>query len=123
MPMRIETLMSNMKPAEVATDRARDIRMQGLNHKDMQTVEERRAEELRKPQDVEKMEDSRVNADDEGHNQADSYESEQKQRRPKDEPELPAADLQQLAADKILALPVDKGKFAHKEEHRIDIVL
>lgn len=125
MALRVsETQMSMAKPAEMATDKAREIKNQAVNPAIMEheeTVESER--EMNRTQAMERTEHNRVNAD--GRNPGGQGETPEFTAREETD-ETPKSELEQLklsAAERLLSLPVDIGKYARREEHRIDISL
>jgi len=114
--------MSVTKPAELAMDRARDMRAQSLNPNIGHENDVIREEESHRPQAAEGAEERRVSADDRKGPQR--HGSEDENRREENAPnEDQLKRLKQEASEQLLSLPVDTGKFAVREEHRIDIRL
>jgi sRNA-binding protein len=109
------------RPPEAVNDRAKDMRQQGLNAGVMKTEEEVTSQqELARPQALQEAENNRIH-DEEKRNAAGREEREKTEEEKEKEEELKT--LGQLASERILGLPVERGKYARKEEHRIDIVL
>lgn len=124
--MRIETNMSTLKTQDMAADRARDARVQSLNPAAMEQEEDKvRDDELHRTQAVEEAEYARIeeNKREPEHPQkrggAPRGQDEEAPPEPDDETML----LQQEAAERLLNLPVDVGKFADREQRRIDLLL
>ena len=107
------------KAQEVSADRARvqqqNSQQQGQLTQRLQS-EAARAEE--RPPEVTETEDGRIGPEDRrskpGEEQAGQEKKEEETRR---EEELSAA------AQKLLNLPVERGRYARREEHQIDIVV
>lgn len=125
MAIRIDNQMSMLKTQDMTADRVRDTRTQALNPAVMEHEENKlRDEELHRTQAVSETEDARV----EENKRQREQESKRKgrEREQPEEPQPPPPDdeterLQREAAARFLRLPVDKGKFARPEEHRIDV--
>lgn len=125
--MRIEPNMSTLKTQDLTNDRSRDARAQSLNPAAMEQEETKlRDEEIHRTQAVEEAEYARV---EDNKREPNRQQSEDTSRSPSAEEEPLFSDeeetqlLQQEAADRLLMLPVDSGKFARREEHRIDVLL
>jgi hypothetical protein len=128
MSLKIETPMAMIKTQDMAADRIRDTRAQSLNPALMENEENRvRDEEMHRTQSLEETEFNRVDENsprgggaesrgaDKGGAQEDAAQS-----KPPDEETL---RLQRQAAERLLGLPVDIGKFAAANDRRIDISL
>lgn len=125
--LRIENNMSMLRTNEMTADRAQAARAQSANPAVMEHEQKKlREDEAQRPQLVEEVEYARVEE-----NKREDRQQQQDRRReapeeaeaeddlPEDEKEL----LRKEAAERLLMLPVECGKFAQREERRIDLLL
>ena len=124
--LRIENNMSMLRTNEMTADRAQAARAQSANPAVMEHEQKKlREDEAQRPQLVEEVEYARVEENKrEDRQQQDRRreapeEAEAEDDLPEDEKEL----LRKEAAERLLMLPVECGKFAQREERRIDLLL
>lgn len=124
--MRIENPMATFKTQDMTADRIKDARAQALNPMMEHEEDKLRDEEMNRTQALEEAQYNRI--EENKRQQQEGHKGGKKKEDEKEEPlspeELEEAELlRQEAAERLLRLPVDAGKFAHKEERRIDLRL
>jgi hypothetical protein len=118
--MRIDTPLTVLKTQDLTPDRSRDMRAQSLNPNSLaQDSETIRNDELTKTQGPDEAEFAGIDPN----RQQDSGEEpeQEEEETPQEDPR--AIRLREEAAERLLSLPVNNGKFARREEHRIDVKL
>lgn len=122
MAIRIDNQMSMLKTQDMTADKVKDTRAQALNPAMMEHEEDKlRDAEMHRTQSIEEAEYARV---EENKRQGESGGRKHKHQEQEDDsapPDDETLRLQREAANRFLLLPVDKGKFARPEEHRIDV--
>ncbi|MCL2031214.1 MAG: hypothetical protein FWG93_06675 [Oscillospiraceae bacterium] len=122
--MRVDNNMAMLKTQDMAADRARDVRVQSLNPAAMEQEETKvREEELSRPQAVAEAEYARIEENKRQPGQQQDEEARQEAEAPPEPPDEETLQLQREAAERLLNLPVDVGKFAGREQRRIDLLL
>jgi hypothetical protein len=115
--------MSVTKPAELTMERARDMRAQSLNPQALMEEDEALVDDaLFRAKGPETAEERKVNSDTGGRHRGSGEPGEGAEEQPPQEDEATAL-LKRQAGELLLSLPVDEGKFAPREERRIDIRL
>lgn len=117
----VENQMMLSRPPEAVNEKMRDIKQQGLNAGVMKYEEDVNTEqEMSRPQAAQEVENSRIHEDEHrGHEQQEKEEKTEKEKAEEEKKKT----LEQMASDRILGLPVERGKYAQRAEHKIDIVL
>ncbi len=118
----IETQMMLSRPVEATSEKAHALAKQAMNpdalrHDEQQQVEK----QLNSPQAAETVEEGKVREEhgrQEG-GQNEKSEQQQEEEAAKDELE----QLKKQATEKLLNLPVERGRYAKRDEHRVDITL
>lgn len=108
------------KSQDVSAERAR-IQQNQNQHQGMTAqqlkLESDRAEE--RPQEVSETEDGRIGLDDRRAKPGNEQEKEDEQQQKEEE----FREEVSAATQKMLGLPVERGRFAKRQEHQIDIIV
>lgn len=118
----VENQMMLTRPMEATSEKAYALSRQAVNHMAMRHEEEREVErELNSPQAAESVEDARVHDkhERESGRGSDGAEAGSETAEEPDEMEC----LKRRAGEKLLSLPVDRGRYARREERHVDITL
>ena len=117
----VDAQMMIAKPAELAGSQAHAQRHGGVNLNMAREVDSDTQKDMNRTQAALPADGARVNPDADGGGGGGYYG--QAPDQPQQE-EIPGQlELKDIIAKKMLSLPVDKGKYAKGEEHKIDILV
>jgi len=114
----VDTQMMLQRPAELTAGRAREMQQTATNVNLGPEVEKDTQQEKARVQNTSASEQSRLRPDEDGGN-SQGYEQEKGSRE--EAPDEETEFLLQQASARLTNLPVDKGKYARRQEHSIDI--